>query len=65
MRSPLSSGMIYIILGIVFTFFAIQQVQLNEWNFFVYLLLILATLDFGAGFRLLAIHFRLKKEQRK
>ncbi len=63
MRSPLFSGVVYIILGIVFTFFAIQQVILDDWNFFVYLLILLATLDFGAGFRLVSIHFRLKKEQ--
>ncbi|WP_144463600.1 YdiK family protein [Siminovitchia fortis] len=65
MRSPLFSGMIYIMLGVVFTFFAVQQVKLNEWGFIVYLLIILATFDFGAGFRLIFLHFRLKNEQRK
>ncbi|RST72809.1 DUF4305 domain-containing protein [Siminovitchia acidinfaciens] len=65
MRSPLFSGMVYIVLGVVFTFFAIQQVKLNEWGFMVYLLIILATFDFGAGFRLISLHFRLKNEQRK
>ncbi|MEK3889631.1 YdiK family protein [Bacillus sp. FSL K6-3431] len=61
MRSPLFSGFIYIVLGAIFTFFAIQQVTANDWNIFAYLLVILATFDFGAGFRLLSIHFKLKK----
>ncbi|GIN23377.1 MAG TPA: DUF4305 domain-containing protein [Bacillus bacterium] len=65
MRSPLFSGMIYILLGVVFTFFAVQQVKLNEWSFMVYLLIILATFDFGAGFRLISLHFRLKNQQKK
>ncbi|HLU22073.1 YdiK family protein [Lederbergia graminis] len=59
-RSPLSSGIINIILGVLFTYFAIQQVKMNDWNFFVYILLLIATFDFGAGFRLIAIHFKLK-----
>ena len=33
MRSPLFSGVIYLLLGVVFTVFAIQQVTANDWNF--------------------------------
>ncbi|MBD8007172.1 YdiK family protein [Bacillus norwichensis] len=65
MRSPLFSGLIYITLGVVFTFFAVQQVKLNEWGFMVYLLIVLATFDFGAGFRMISLHFRLKNGQKK
>ncbi|MBS4202330.1 YdiK family protein [Bacillus sp. FJAT-49732] len=65
MRSPFFSGVVYLVLGCIFTFFAIQQVTMNDWNFFVYLLLILATFDFGAGFRLIGLHFRIKKQKNK
>lgn len=64
MRSPLFSGTLYIVLGFVFTFFAVQQVDKNGFGFMVYLLIILATLDFGAGLRLIMLHFRLKKDQK-
>ncbi|MFK4998533.1 DUF4305 domain-containing protein [Bacillus sp. N9] len=47
MRSPLASGILYIFLGVVFTYFAIQQVIVKDWNFIAYLLLIIATFDFG------------------
>ncbi|MBO0995688.1 YdiK family protein [Bacillus sp. SD088] len=65
MRSPFFSGLIYIALGITFTIFAIQQVISNDWGFFVYVLLIFATLDFGAGFRLIKLHFRIKNNSKK
>ncbi|GIN74752.1 hypothetical protein J14TS2_52270 [Bacillus sp. J14TS2] len=65
MRSPFFSGLIYIALGITFTIFAIQQVISNDWGFFVYVLLIFATLDFGAGFRLIKLHFRIKHNSKK
>lgn len=65
MRSPFFSGLIYIALGITFTIFAIQQVISNDWGFFVYVLLIFATLDFGAGFRLIKLHFRIKHHSKK
>lgn len=65
MRSPLFSGILYIFLGIVFTYFAFEQVMLDDWNFFVYLLIILATFDFGAGFRLIGLHFKIKKNRKE
>ncbi|MFD1708542.1 YdiK family protein [Siminovitchia sediminis] len=66
MRSPLFSGIVYILLGVTFTYFAVQQVNLNdEWGFFVYLMILLATFDFGAGIRLVSLHFRLKNQERK
>lgn len=60
MRSPLFTAFIYLMLGVVFTYFAIEQVKMNGWNFFVYVLLLLATLDFGAVIRLLILYFKLK-----
>ncbi|MFS0645771.1 YdiK family protein [Siminovitchia sp. 179-K 8D1 HS] len=64
MRTPLFSGILYLALGIVFTFFAVMRVNMTGFGFMVYLLIILATLDFGAGFRLIFLHFRLKNNKR-
>lgn len=64
MRSPLFSAVFYFILGIVFTVFAVQQVTASGWSFFSYVLIILATFDFGAGIRLINIHFKLKQQHK-
>jgi uncharacterized membrane protein HdeD (DUF308 family) len=63
-QSPLFSGILYIILGLFFTFFAIQNVQeQGQWGFFTYLLVILATFDIGSGIRLVLLHFKLRTIQ--
>jgi uncharacterized membrane protein HdeD (DUF308 family) len=65
-QSPLFSGIIYILLGLLFIFFAVQNVnQEGDWGFFTYLLVILATFDLGSGIRILWFHFQLKNEQTK
>lgn len=60
-RSPLFSGILYILLGVLFTYFAIQNVNDHGWGFFSYLMVLLATLDFGSGLRMVALHFKIKK----
>ncbi|WP_409252642.1 YdiK family protein [Bacillus sp. SCS-153A] len=60
-RSPLFSGILYILLGVLFTYFAIRNVNDHGWGFFSYLMVLLATLDFVSGFRMVAMHFKIKK----
>jgi len=64
-RSPLFSGLIYFFLGGLFTYFAIDDVQKNGWGFFSYLLVVLATFDFGSGLKMVAFHFRYKDKLKK
>lgn len=65
-RTPLFSGIIYVILGIIFTLFAIQNVNADGgWGFFSILLVILATFDLGSGFRMINMHFKLKKQKKE
>ncbi|WP_059174235.1 YdiK family protein [Bacillus sp. FJAT-27445] len=64
-QSPLFSGIVYLLLGLLFTYFAVESVRNEGWGFFAYLLVILATFDFGAGIRMIGIHFKLKKTQKK
>ncbi|MGD6805063.1 DUF4305 domain-containing protein [Rossellomorea vietnamensis] len=61
-RSPLFSGILYILLGVLFTYFAVINVNDNGWGFFAYLMVLLATLDFGSGIRMVAMHFKIKKQ---
>ncbi|MFJ7729457.1 YdiK family protein [Neobacillus sp. NPDC097160] len=64
-RSPLFSGLIYFLLGAVFTYFAIDDVQKHGWGFFSYLLVLLATFDFGSGLKMMLFHFKYKNQMKK
>ncbi|WML58038.1 YdiK family protein [Neobacillus sp. PS2-9] len=64
-RSPLLSGLIYFFLGGLFTYFAIDDVQKNSWGFFSYLLVVLATFDFGSGLKMITFHFKYKDKLKK
>ncbi|MFE8703982.1 YdiK family protein [Cytobacillus sp. FJAT-54145] len=60
-QSPLFSGIIYIVLGLLFTYFAVMDVQrTGEWGFFTYLLVLLATFDLGSGIRMVLLHYKIK-----
>lgn len=60
-QSPIFSGVVYLLLGALFTYFAVQDVQQNGWGFFSYLLVILATFDLGSGIKMISIHLLRKK----
>ncbi|WP_374721779.1 YdiK family protein [Peribacillus tepidiphilus] len=64
-QSPLTTGIIYFILGILFTVFAVQNVSEDGWNFFSFLLIFLATIDFGSGIRMILLHFKIKAIHKK
>jgi hypothetical protein len=64
-RSPLFSGLIYFLLGALFTYFAIDDVQQSGWGFFSYLLVLLATFDFGSGLKMIIFHFKYSKKLKK
>ncbi|MBV7509323.1 YdiK family protein [Bacillus sp. sid0103] len=64
-RSPLFSGLIYFLLGALFTYFAIDNVQSNGWGFFSYLLILLATFDFGSGLKMIIFHIKYKDKFKK
>lgn len=64
--SPLFSGILYLLLGVVFTFFAIQHLQqTGEWGFLTYMLVLLATFDIGSGIQLIIAHFKIKSMTKK
>ncbi|WP_318506152.1 YdiK family protein [Bacillus sp. T3] len=59
--SPLFSAFFHIILACIFTYFAIDNVNQFGWDIFSFILVLLATFDFGSGLRLIALHFKLRK----
>ncbi|SEN92273.1 protein of unknown function [Mesobacillus persicus] len=64
-QSPLFSGIVYIVLGLLFTYLAVENVTHTGWGFFSYLLVLLATFDIGSGIRMIQFHFKLKNIQKK
>ena len=64
-QSPLVSGILYMILGTLFTYLAISYVSEDGWTWFSYLIVFLATMDFGSGIRLIMLHNRIKRMQKK
>lgn len=64
-QSPLFLGIIYAGLGALFTAIAIQTVNSSGWGFFAYLLILIATLDFGSGIRMIMMHFVIKSANKK
>jgi hypothetical protein len=59
------SSLVYLILGGLFTYFAIQDVEQNGWGFFSYLLILLATFDFGSGLKLIFLIMKYKQQNKK
>lgn len=64
-QSPLSSGVFYTLLGILFTYLAVRNVAQDGWGIFSYLLILLATFDLGSGIRLIFLHFRIQNMNKK
>ena len=64
-RSPLFSGFVYFLLGGLFTYFAINDVSQNGWTFLSYMLVVLATFDFGSGIKLILFYLKYKDQLRK
>ncbi|HLS09840.1 YdiK family protein [Lentibacillus sp.] len=63
--SPKTMGIVYFLLGILFTYVAILSADETIWNFVTVLLAFFATLDFGVGIRMFIIHSKIKKNNKK
>ncbi|MHC5251397.1 YdiK family protein [Listeria kieliensis] len=50
-RRYLMQGLLYFILGIVFVYFAIQQVNTGGWGVFAYIIMAMAAIDFVTAIR--------------
>ncbi|MCU9595600.1 YdiK family protein [Caldibacillus thermolactis] len=60
----LTQAIIYLIFGILFTFFAIRHVSLYGWGFFAYLLVFFATLDIGSSIKIFYSYWNSQRNKR-
>lgn len=63
--SPFLMGLMYITMGTLFTYLAIQSAQETIWNFATILFMIIATFDFGVAIRMFALNNKIKKIKKK
>lgn len=63
--SPLFMAFIYLGMGLMFTYIAVQSVEDSVWNFITILLAFFATMDFVVSSRLFRLHFKVKKAKKK
>jgi len=59
--SPFVMGIIYTLMGILFTYIAINSATETVWNFSTILLALVATFDFGVAIRMFVLHIKIKK----
>lgn len=63
--SPLRVSIFYFFLGVLFTYLAINSITNSTWNILTYILVIIATFDFGVSIRAFNLYLRLKSNHRK
>lgn len=63
--SPLFMAFLYLGMGILFTFIAVQSAEESIWNFITILLAFFATLDFVVSIRMFRLHSQIKKAKKK
>ncbi len=61
--SPYTMALIYVAMGALFTYLAIQSAEETIWNFSTILLMIIATFDFSTAIRF--ILFKKVMDKRK
>ncbi|WP_099363766.1 YdiK family protein [Fredinandcohnia onubensis] len=59
--SPFVMGIIYALMGTLFTYIAINSATETVWNFSTILLALVATFDFGVAIRMFVLHSKIKK----
>ncbi|WP_430536136.1 YdiK family protein [Listeria rocourtiae] len=63
MKNPLAmQGLIYLVLAVVFVYFAISQVNMNGWTVMTYLMIAMATVNTVTGIRFVTVGLMKKKE---
>ncbi|MGM8213853.1 YdiK family protein [Virgibacillus sp. W0430] len=56
-------AIVYLLMGVLFTYIAIQSAQNTGWSFTTILLTLIATLDFGVGIRLMKMYLFPKRNK--
>ncbi len=60
--SPISMGIFYLSMGILFTYLAVNSSGEGLWSFPTILLMLIATFDLGVALRMFNLSFKVKKK---
>lgn len=60
--SPISMGIFYLSMGILFTYLAVNSSGEGLWSFPTILLMLIATFDLGVALRMFNLSFKTKKK---
>jgi hypothetical protein len=63
--SPFLMGIMYTLMGVLFTYLAIQSVEDTIWNFGTILLIAVATFDFGVAIRMFSLNNKIRHLKNK
>ncbi|WP_332696808.1 YdiK family protein [Halalkalibacter lacteus] len=63
--SPITMALLYFSIGVLLTFFAIQNVSTSGWNFWSYLIVSFAAVDFMIAYRFYRLRKVIKKLQKQ
>jgi len=63
--SLIPNAIFFFLLGFLFIFIAIQTMGESVWNFSTILIAAIATFDIGIAIRIIMVHFRLKRANKK
>lgn len=61
--SPIMMALLYFSIGSLLVFFAIQNVSTSGWNFWSYLIISFAAIDFMIAFRFYQLRKAIKKSR--
>ncbi|APH06549.1 YdiK family protein [Bacillus weihaiensis] len=63
--NPISMGIFYLVMGMLFTYLAINSAENGIFTFPTILLMLIATFDIGVAIRMFSIANKIKKNQQK
>ncbi|PKR76526.1 DUF4305 domain-containing protein [Halalkalibacillus sediminis] len=63
--SPVFLATIYFLMGIAFTYIAIESATDTIWNLTTIIFMLIATFEFGVAIRMFTIHSLMKKQNGK
>ena len=62
--SPVSMGIFYLAMGILFTYLAVNSSENGLWSFPTILLMLIATFDLGVAFRMFTLSYKVKSKKK-
>ncbi|WP_088106099.1 YdiK family protein [Halalkalibacter urbisdiaboli] len=63
--SPTTMALMYFTIGVLLVYFAIQNVITSGWNFWTYLIIAFATIDFMIAIRFFLLRRAIRRIQKK